>query len=100
MTSLVTRTREHIALRPAEKSQPLELGSSFDVSREQSRAKPMLEDVKVSLAAVRQIADELAPGEMEEVTATQMRAVVQMVTVLTEAVTAVIEELERLRPSE
>jgi hypothetical protein len=57
----------------------------------------MLEDVKANLHALRTLAHDLSPGEVEEVTAREIRLLAQMVLVLTEGMDAVIEELEQLR---
>jgi len=56
----------------------------------------MLEDVRVNLEALRVLADELAPGEITEITAREIRIVGQMIVVLTEGLSAVIDELELL----
>ena len=60
----------------------------------------MLEDVRVNLQALRVIADDLAPGEATEATARDIRILAQMIVVLTEGLTAVIDELERVTTSE
>jgi len=56
----------------------------------------MLEDIRAHLRALRTLAHDLSPGEVEEVTAREIRLLSQMVVVLTEGLSAVIDELERL----
>ena len=57
----------------------------------------MLEDIRANLGALRTLARDLSPGEVEEATAREIRVLAQMVLVLTEGLAAVIDELERLK---
>jgi len=77
----------------------MSVGFLIDLAVQRGRKRKgrlMLEDVRANLQALRLLADDLAPGEVTEVTAREIRILAQMIVVLTEGLGGVIDELERL----